>query len=143
MGLPLLGLIGDGIKAVGGILDDLTTTDEERLKAKKGLAIVEKEMAANVMMYEAEIVKQQASIIRAEAGSKSWLTNSWRPIVMLVFTALVVAYWMGFSSKDMSEAEVLSVFSLIKLGLGGYVIGRSAEKIVPAAIGALKKKEEA
>jgi hypothetical protein len=38
----------------------------------------------------------------------------------------------------LSEAEYLKLWSIVELGLGGYVIGRSAEKIVPAAAAALK-----
>jgi hypothetical protein len=40
----------------------------------------------------------------------------------------------------MTEAEYLEVYSLIKIGLGGYVLGRSAEKIAPGVIGAIKSR---
>jgi hypothetical protein len=50
---------------------------------------------------------------------------------MLTFTALIVALWLGYSAPGISEAEVLKLWDIVQLGLGGYVIGRSAEKIVP------------
>ena len=57
---------------------------------------------------------------------------------MLTFGGLIVARWMGYSAPNISEAEVLKLWDIVELGLGGYVIGRSAEKIVPAVATAMK-----
>ena len=142
MGLNILKDIASGIIGpVAGLIDNLSTSDHEKLQMKAQLMAIQSEFATKALGYEAQIIQEQASVIRTEAQSESGLARNWRPITMLVFVALVVAYWMGFSSPDMSEAEVLSVFNLIKIGLGGYVVGRSAEKIVPATISALKSKE--
>jgi len=73
----------------------------------------------------------QAQIVIAEASSGSWLTRSWRPITMLIFVGLITARWFGYSATNLSPAEYLELWGIVKLGLGGYVIGRSAEKIVP------------
>ena len=58
---------------------------------------------------------------------------------MLWFVGLIGAYWMGLTPESVSEEAVLAMFSLVKVGLGGYVISRSAEKIVPPIVKALKK----
>jgi len=58
---------------------------------------------------------------------------------MLTFGGLIVARWLGFSAPGISEAEILKLWSIVELGLGGYVIGRSAEKIIPS-IAAMKGK---
>jgi hypothetical protein len=58
---------------------------------------------------------------------------------MLTFGALIVARWLGYSAPGISEAEVLKLWDIVQLGLGGYVIGRSAEKIAPQIAAALKK----
>lgn len=81
----------------------------------------------------------RADIIKAEASSESWLAQSWRPIMMLTFGALIVARWMGFAAPGISEDEILKLWSIVELGLGGYVVGRTVEKIVPQVVGALKK----
>ena len=81
----------------------------------------------------------QADIVKAEAQSEHWLTACWRPILMLVFGGLIVARWLGFSAPNISDAEVLKLWNIVELGLGGYVIGRSVEKVMPAIAGALKK----
>ena len=81
----------------------------------------------------------QADIVKAEAQSEHWLTACWRPILMLTFGGLIVARWLGFSAPNISDAEVLKLWNIVELGLGGYVIGRSVEKVMPAIAGALKK----
>ena len=80
----------------------------------------------------------RAEIVKAEAASSHWLAASWRPILMLTFGGLIVARWLGFSAPGISEAEILKLWDIVELGLGGYVIGRSAEKIIPAAAAAMK-----
>ena len=81
----------------------------------------------------------KADIIKAEAASEHWLAATWRPILMLTFGALIVARWLGFSAPGITEAEILKLWNIVELGIGGYVIGRSAEKIVPSIAEAMKK----
>jgi len=80
-----------------------------------------------------------AAIIKAEAASAHWLAANWRPITMLTFVGLVVARWLGWTAPGMTEAEYLSIYDLIKIGIGGYVVGRSAEKVIPMVASVLKK----
>lgn len=58
---------------------------------------------------------------------------------MLTFVALIVARWFGWAAPNLSEAEYLKLWSIVELGLGGYVIGRSVEKVLPGAVGMLRK----
>lgn len=81
----------------------------------------------------------QAGIVQTEAASSNWITAAWRPITMLTFTALIVARWLGYSAPGISEAEILKLWDIVQLGLGGYVIGRSAEKVLPQVAEALKR----
>lgn len=81
----------------------------------------------------------QADVVKTEAASEHWLAANWRPLTMITFTALIVARWFGWAAPNLSEAEYLKLWSIVELGLGGYVVGRSAEKIVPSIVAALKK----
>jgi hypothetical protein len=81
----------------------------------------------------------QADIVKAEAQSTNWLTASWRPITMLTFTTLIVARWFGMSAPDLSPEEYLKLWDIVQLGLGGYVVGRSVEKVAGTVAGILKK----
>lgn len=94
---------------------------------------------------EAEVMKgllatqdQLSEIIKTEASSEHWLAANWRPITMLVFVTLIVCRWFGWAAPNLSEAEYIKLWSIVELGLGGYVIGRSVEKVAPSLIKALK-----
>ena len=119
--LPILGSIG------GQIAKSLFPNPEEETKRQQ----METEFSRALVQHSADIEKAAASIINTEAAN-------WRPITMLVFVGLVVARWLGYAAEGMTEAEYLSIYDLIKIGLGGYVVGRSAEKIVPAVMAARK-----
>jgi Holin of 3TMs, for gene-transfer release len=81
----------------------------------------------------------QSSIITAEVNSQSWLTRSWRPILMLTFGALIVARWLGWTAPNLSEAEYLKLWDIVQIGIGGYTIGRSAETVATTIAQAIKK----
>jgi hypothetical protein len=80
----------------------------------------------------------QADIVKTEAAS-SGIASWWRPVTMLTFTGLIVARWFGFAAPNLSEAEYLKLWDIVQLGLGGYVIGRSVEKVVPSIAEVLKR----
>lgn len=77
-----------------------------------------------------QVLQGRMSIIQSEAESEHVLTASWRPIIMLVFAGLIVARFLGLSADGVSESEYLALWNILELGIGGYVVGRSAEKIV-------------
>ena len=81
----------------------------------------------------------QTAIVQAEAQSQHWLAACWRPILMLVFGGLIVARWLGWSAPNISEAEILKLWEIVQFGLGGYVVGRSVEKVVPSIAEAIKR----
>ena len=81
----------------------------------------------------------QADIVKTEAASSHWLAANWRPLLMLTFGGLIVARWFGWAAPNLSEAEYLKLWSIVEFGLGGYVVGRSVEKIAPTIAGAFKK----
>lgn len=80
-----------------------------------------------------------ADIVKTEAASQHWLAANWRPLVMLVFVSLIVARVLGWTSHDVPTDEYEKLWDLVKLGLVGYVYGRSAEKIAPSIVAAIKK----
>ncbi len=79
------------------------------------------------LIDESRLMEAQSSIIRSESGGQSWLQRSWRPIVMLSFLLLVICDSFGLLAFRLAD----QAWTLLQIGLGGYVIGRSAEKIIP------------
>ena len=106
----------------GKVLERLIPDPDQAAKAKNQLV----DMAVNGELDE---LAQRAGVIKAEAQGDGWLQRSWRPIVMLVFTALIVARWLGWSAPDLSEAVELKLFSIVQVGLGGYIASRGIEKV--------------
>ena len=80
---------------------------------------------SKVLDYETKLMDNQAAIIKAEATGQSWLQRNWRPITMLTFLILVVCDSFGILAFRLSD----EAWVLLQIGLGGYVAGRSAEKI--------------
>ncbi len=103
-------------------------------------AKAEAEAQMLLMQRGAEIEQAAADIVKTEAQSEHWLTATWRPIVMLTLTGMIVARWMGYSAPGISEAEALKLWGIVEIGLGGYVIGRSAEKIAPMVAEAMRRR---
>ena len=122
----MLGKIGDILGSVLGLVDDLVTTDEERMQLKVPLLALQTQVITTVIEAEKSALESRAAIITAEAQSTHWLTATWRPITMLTFLALIVIGQFGGTPVPPE------MWPLLKLGLGGYVIGRSAEKMVVA-----------
>lgn len=124
--------IGLFLPVIGSIIDKILPDPKAAGEAK--LKLFELEQQGQL----AEITAKSA-IIQAEASSEHWLAATWRPILMLTFGGLIVARWLGYSAPGISEAEILKLWDIVELGLGGYVIGRSAEKIVPQVAAAMKR----
>lgn len=117
---------------VGGkLIDRLWPDPAQRDQAK--LAMLELAQKGELAEFTG-----RAEIVKTEAASSHWLAANWRPILMLTFGALIVARWFGWAAPALSEAEYLKLWSIVEFGLGGYVVGRSAEKIIPAAAAAMK-----
>lgn len=115
----------------GKLIDRLWPDPTQRDQAK--LALLELAQKGELAEFTG-----RAEIIKTEAASEHWLAANWRPILMLTFGALIVARWFGWAAPNLTEAEYLKLWDIVQLGLGGYVIGRSAEKIAPIIAGALK-----
>jgi len=133
-------LIGALIPVLAPILGDVVkrVLPEDKDKA----AAIERELSMQLMMNSATVEKAAADVILAEAKSDSWLASSWRPILMLVITAIVA--WNFLFAPLIELAVVLitndqiplaidlpsELWTLLTVGVGGYVMGRSGEKIV-------------
>ena len=113
---------GGVVKEVGKVIDGLFTSDEERLKAKNEVFKVLQEQ-------QLELQKLQTEIVLAEANG-NWLQRSWRPILMLAFGFIVIYVKFIAPLFDLPIPPLENEFwNLLQLGIGGYVVGRSAEKI--------------
>ena len=113
---------GGLVKDLLGGLDKLFTSKEEKIKAENVIKqiLIEKQL---------ELQKMQTEIMVTEAKG-NWLQRSWRAILMLAFGFIVIYVKFIAPLFDLKIPELENEFwNLLQLGIGGYVIGRSAEKI--------------
>lgn len=132
LGGPFKGII----EGIGGVIDKLSTTDEEKLHARRELLEIERDFQVKVLEVDALFAAEQAKVITAETNSQSWLARNWRPIVMLEFGFIIgwnyiLVPILGAAFHITTVPIVPDMWELLKLGMGGYIVGRSAEKIVP------------
>ena len=113
---------GNIVKDLLSGLDNLLTSKEEKIQAENVIkkVLVEKEL---------QLQRLQTEIIVAEAKG-NWLQRSWRPILMLAFGFIVIYVKCIGPLFGLAIPELENEFwELLKIGIGGYVVGRSAEKI--------------
>ncbi len=109
------------------LLDKFFPDKDEANKAK----IMLLEMKEN---GELARLQTRAGIVTAEANSEHWLAANWRPITMLTFVFIIANNYIiyPYLSLFFDEAPKLAIppdmWDLLKIGLGGYVVGRSVEK---------------
>jgi len=123
-------LLGAGLgKAVDNVLGRFFEDKDKAAEAAQELRMA---------MLEHEQTAQQVArdVVVAEAKSEHWITSAWRPITMLVFVVIVANNYIIAPYVDMFFDAGLrlsipdQMWSLLQIGLGGYIGGRSAEKVM-------------
>lgn len=133
---PIADIVAGIFKPVADVVEHLTVSGDD--KAKIQLAVVQGQInaAQSAMDYEKQLLAGQQAVIQAEASSSNWLASSWRPITMLTFLALVVCDSFGWLHSPLAP----QAWTLLQIGLGGYTIGRSFEKVaLPVAKAVISK----
>jgi hypothetical protein len=114
----------DLVKGVGGVIDNLHTSKEEKLAAEQKI----KELIAN---YEIEMEKNITDRWKADMNSDSWLSKNVRPLVLIflvVCTVLMIFIDAG-SINFVVEAKWTDLLQLVLITvIGAYFGGRSYEK---------------
>ncbi len=118
-------ILGGGAKSVlepvAKILDDVITNDGERMVAKKNKMKVITGFSEKMMQFQKDILTTEMK--------GNWLQRSWRPILMLMFGFIVIyEYFIAKVFLLPSAGLPVEFWQLLKLGMGGYIIGRSVEK---------------
>jgi hypothetical protein len=116
---------GDLVKNVGGVIDNLTTSKEEKLEAERKV----KELIAN---YEIEMEKNITSRWEADLKSDSWLSKNVRPMVLIfliVCTMLLIFIDAGALKFEVKSSWVDLLQLVLITVIGAYFGGRSFEKV--------------
>ena len=115
----------DLVKGVGGVIDNLHTSKEEKLEAEQKV----KELIAS---YEVQMEKEISSRWNADMKSDSWLSKNVRPLVLVflvVSTVLMIFIDAGVITFNV-EAKWTDLLQLVLITvIGAYFGGRSLEKV--------------
>ena len=113
------------IKSVGGVIDNLTTTEEEKLTAEEKI----KDM---ILGYEGEMQRQVSERWKSDMNSDSWLSKNVRPVTLIfliICTMLLIFIDAGFLSFDVKDSYVDLLQLVLITVIGAYFGGRSLEKV--------------
>jgi hypothetical protein len=135
-------IVGDLLKGIVKVVDDAVPdsdlkakleSEDNRAKLESGL----KEMSQRMQLQQAAIV--------AEIQGESWLQRNWRPLTMMVFVFIIVnnfvlvpyltQFWVGMPTLPLPP----ELWQLLEIGLGGYIAGRTIEKVTETVVEGKKK----
>lgn len=123
----MIGLITSLLPVVGNVLDRVLPDTVEKDKVKA-------ELQAQMLQHSAEIEKAAASVVVAEAKGESWLQRNWRPVTMMSFVVIIVNNYIAVPWLQTLGLPAVSLdippdmWSLLQIGIGGYIVSRGAEK---------------
>lgn len=135
IGGPVTALINGAKVLIGQKLSN----DKDKIETMAKLDELTVDLQKAMLDADAKFVAAQQAVIVAETQADSFLTKNWRPIAMMFFLVMIGfavfnAGEVPWNHKIIPEDLIHEAFSLVKLGLGGYVGARTVEKVVPTAI---------
>lgn len=115
-------IIGPLIGGLFGLIDKSVEDKDQAAKIKANLQQM-------VLTGQIKEIEAAVSIIAAEANGESWLQRNWRPLLMCLFGIIIANNYLIVPLLGTPMADIPpDMWELLKLGIGGYVVGRSVEK---------------
>jgi hypothetical protein len=99
-------------------------------------ADIEREVKLALLEHTESLESVRGQIILAEAKSESWMTSTWRPLLMLIVVCIIACNYLifpilGVFLEGLPILELpAELWNLLTLGVGGYIVGRSGEKMI-------------
>lgn len=99
---------------------------------------VEREIKLALLEHSDSLEKIRGEIVLQEAKSQHWLTATWRPALMWIAIIIIAVNFLIFPIIAIFHPSIMvhvlelpeELWNLLTLGVGGYIVGRSGEKIV-------------
>ena len=133
-------IIGKATDSIANIFDESFTSKEEKIDAKNRTIKIVNEAQKSISEHHLKEQEIQAETIKTEMEG-NWLQRSWRPILALMFGFIVVCNFFIFPVvqiflRDELFAKLIekgqsneNFWNLLFIMIGGYTVGRSAEKV--------------
>jgi len=119
-------------EAIAGVTNLIGEFVEDKDKVNE----LETAIKRKLLSLEQAVITAQREVIVAEANSQSFIARNWRPIMMLTFVSIIANNYILFPYITLFGGTAITLeippdmWGLLKIGVGGYVLGRSGEKMV-------------
>lgn len=123
-------------KLIGSIIGPLFGVIDQAVEDKDAAAKLKADIHSKMLSLQESETASATKVLMAELSGGNWLQRSWRPILMLSIVAIVVnnyllvPYLTLFGLPATALDLPPELFNLMTVGVGGYVLGRSGEKIM-------------
>jgi len=128
MSLGPFSLITKLFKPIKKLAGTLGLTGKERNDMDLALLAAEAGLLDKELEYQTTLAESRASVLIAEIQSDSWFTKTWRPMLMVLFGAVIVGG--VFFDREIP----IQLWWIVGGGIGGYIPARSIDKAAPGAV---------
>lgn len=127
MTAPFQGILDGVASIIGKFVKDPTAA----MQAQVELAKLTNDGNLAILQADQAFAQAQAAVIQAEE-KEGWLASNWRPIIMLMFGYIILNNYVLDPYFHIGALPIPEdLWGLLKIGIGGYVVGRSVEKFLP------------
>jgi len=111
------------LNSIFGVIDKVVPDADAATRIKADLQTL-------AMTGQMKEIEAAAAVIVAEAQGDSWLQRNWRPLLMVLFGVIIANNYIvaPIAGGPMMPLPA-EMWDLLKLGIGGYIVGRSGEKV--------------
>jgi len=136
MPIPIISaipIIGKAVDSIFGIIDKSIKDKDQAAQLKHDISISMSQMEHDEVT---KLIEARSAIIQAEATGESWLQRNWRPILMLIIIIIIANNYIIFPYLSLFTTKVVvlelpdKMWALLTVGVGGYVVGRTSEKMM-------------
>jgi len=135
------------LQAVAPLAKILFNTVDKAVADKDLAAKLKADLQTQMLQSHTQELTAAARVIEAEAKA-GWFASSWRPLLMYVLIFILIwNYVLGPVLLFFFKASITidlpgDVWTLLQIGLGGYVVGRSAESVARTMANKPQPKEQ-
>lgn len=126
----MLNIVSSVIGAAGSVISSFFGWKGDQAKTVQASL----EVLKSVNDMDGQALQAHAQAISALLTQGIWLERIWRPLLMITFMGIIISYWFtGYTPPHFNtpmSPMMVEIFSLLKIGLMGYIPGRTVEKII-------------
>ncbi len=147
MPIPIALIAGAVSSLMNGPVNKIIESYVSDLELRRKLAA---ELETNMITHLGKSLDLQQAVVLAEVKSEHWLTRSWRPILMMTLIGFLVLVGFILPMADLAAGHTIpfnprwkslpeGFWNFLTVGVGGYIGGRSVEKVVGQVVAPARK----